>query len=1322
MFLLLLTEVSESLSGNPRIRHLATRMATLLGTMGEFEPSTEEWLQYKERLEQFFIANSITVNEKKRAVFLSVVGAETFKVLRSLVSPEKPGDKSLADLLQKLEDHFSPKPSEIVERFKFHTSFRKPGESMAAYLARLRALAKYCNFGASLEDMIRDRLVCGINDIAIQKRLLAEPKLTYKKAVEVAHSLERADKNIQLLKQPRRAESMAAADEVHRIPGRRGTQNCYRCGNAGHIAPKCKVSQDIVCNTCGRKGHMKKACRSTGRKVPTTPHKRKADLRNLEEPDAMESDGDSDTLFHVKAKSNLPPLEVVVTIDKKKVKMEVDTGATYSLMSKVTFDRLWPRKSLDKSEVKLCTYSKEPITVMGSCCVNVEYAGQIVQDIPLLVVQGSGPTLFGRSWLKVIRLNWQAIHNVHSTEAWQKVVDKYPQVFEEGLGTLQGYKAKIHVDPNAQPKFCRARSVPYALREKVEKELARLQEEGSIEPVEMAEWAAPIVPVLKADKTKVRICGDFRVTVNPVSKLDSYPIPKVEDLFAVLEKGKAYTKLDLTSAYQQLPLDEDSKNYVVINTQKGLFRYTRLPYGIASAPGIFQRVIDTVLQRIPGVVTYLDDILITGATQAEHLSALEEVLKRLSKAGLRANLKKCAFMKSSVTYLGHVIDEEGLHPMPDKIRAVNQAPTPRSLTELKSYLGLLTYYSKFLPHLASNLRPLYDLLKKGSAWHWGSEQQQAFQKSKEMLTSSKLLTHFDSSLPLVLACDASAYGIGAVLAHRMEDGSEKPLGYVSRTLTKAEKNYSQLEKEGLSCIFGIRRFHSYLFGHRFQLITDHKPLLGLLKEDQATSQHASARIKRWSLFLAAYEYTLTFRNTEAHANADALSRLPLPEEPDPSTTPPEVVLLMEYLDDLPVTANDIRHETRKDPILSKVHQYLRVGWPKERDKELERFSSKRIELSIQDDCILWGSRVVVPQKGQDAIIQELHEGHPGMSKMKALARMYVWWPGIDADIERSVRRCRSCQEVRSSPPLAPLNPWKWPSRPWSRIHLDFAGPFENRMFLVIIDAHSKWIESFPTKNATSTVVIDCLRSLFARFGIPNTVVSDNGTCFVSSEFEAYLKSNGIKHNTSAPYHPASNGLAERAVQIVKRGLKKVTSGDIGARLAKVLFTYRITQQSTTGLTPSELMFGRQLRTRLDLVKPNVEQRVEDRQAKQKEYHDKRARSRTFQVDDKVFVKNALGKPRWIAGTVAAVTGPVSYHVKLNDGRMRRCHQDQLRNRETESESSDTFESEPMDLTIPLPVLEESDEEQPPSSSSTVETRRTYPSRVRAQPDRYEPGH
>ena len=488
-------------------------------------------------------------------------------------------------------------------------------------------------------------------------------------------------------------------------------------------------------------------------------------------------------------------------------------------------------------------------------------------------------------------------------------------MFQEGLGTLKGYQAKIHVDPDAVPRYNAARSVPYALRDLVDRELQRLQDEGTLEPVEFAEWAAPIVAVLKQDKSMVRICGDFSVTVNPVSKLDKYPIPKVNDLFAKLGKGKLFSKLDLSQAYQQLPLDTESKKYVVINTHKGLFQYSRLPFGISSAPGIFQRVMDSLLQGIEGVVVYLDDILITGSTVEAHLKALEEVLRRLQRAGLRVKQKKCVFMRPSVTYLGHVIDANGLHPLSDRVRAIKDAPTPRSVSELKSYLGMLSYYSKFLPNLSSTLHPLYHLLKKDVQWVWEAPQVKAFDASKELLMSSNCLTHFDSSLDLSLACDASSYGLGVVLSLKMMDGTERPIAYASRTLNPAERNYSQLEKEGLSCIFGIKRFHNYLFGRHFELVTDHKPLLGLLKEDRATPPQASSRIKHWSLFLSSYEYTLRFRNTSAHANADALSRLPLPEEPATVSREPELVLLAEHLADSPVTANDIRRWTQRDKIL-----------------------------------------------------------------------------------------------------------------------------------------------------------------------------------------------------------------------------------------------------------------------------------------------------------------------------------------------------------------------------------------------------------------------
>ena len=328
-----------------------------------------------------------------------------------------------------------------------------------------------------------------------------------------------------------------------------------------------------------------------------------------------------------------------------------------------------------------------------------------------------------------------------------------------------------------------------------------------------------------------------------------------------LGKGKHFSKLDLRQAYQQIELEEDSKRYVVINTQRGLFRYTRLPFGIASAPGIFQRVIESILQGIDGVVVYLDDILITGSTEEAHLKTLDEVLARLDRAGLRVKRNKCEFLRSSVTYLGHRVDADGLHSLLDRVQGIKEAPRPKSVTELRSYLGMLTYYGKFLPNLSTTLHPLLVLLRKDVKWMWGLAQMKAFVTTKELLTSDKCLTHFDSTLPLTLACDASAYGLGAVLSHKMTDGTERPIAYSSRTLTPSERNYSQLEKEGLACIFGIKKYNDYVFGRPFELVTDHKPLLGLLKEDRATSQQASSRIKRWSLFLSNYEYQLVFRST-----------------------------------------------------------------------------------------------------------------------------------------------------------------------------------------------------------------------------------------------------------------------------------------------------------------------------------------------------------------------------------------------------------------------------------------------------------------------------
>ena len=453
-----------------------------------------------------------------------------------------------------------------------------------------------------------------------------------------------------------------------------------------------------------------------------------------------------------------------------------------------------------------------------------------------------------------------------------------------------------------------------------------------------------------------------------------------------------------------------------------------------------------------------------------------------------------------------------------------------------------------------------------------------------------------------------------------------------------------------------------MYGRSFDLVTDHKPLLALMSEHRPTSPQASARVKRWSLLLSAYEYTLLFRGTEEHQNADTLSRLPLPEMPTDVPLPGELVLLLDHLNDSPVTATDICVWTRRDPTLAKVVEFVQRGWPDSTEEQLKPFSSRKDDLSVLKGCLLWGSRVVVPEAGREAVLTELHVGHPGMSKMKALSRMYVWWPGLDQDIEKAVKMCNDCQENKGNTPGVPLQPWSWPSQPWSRIHIDYAGPFLGTMFLIVVDACTKWIEAIPTASATSSATIEILKTIFARFGLPELVVSDNGQCFVSEEFKSFLSTNGIKQLTSAPYHPSSNGLAERAVQVVKAGLKKNSSGSLTSRLAKTLLCYRTTPHSTTGVTPAEMMLGRRPKIRLDLVKPSLVRDVEISKAQMKFKFDSSARDKQFTAGDTVYVKNFRREKRWLPGTVVSGDGSVILQVRLEDGTVVRRHKEHVKPR------------------------------------------------------------
>ena len=344
--------------------------------------------------------------------------------------------------------------------------------------------------------------------------------------------------------------------------------------------------------------------------------------------------------------------------------------------------------------------------------------------------------------------------------------------------------------------------------------------------------------------------------------------------------------------------------------------------------------------------------------------------------------------------------------------------------------------------------------------------------------------------------------------------------------------------------------------------------------------------------------------------------------PDSVPLPGEMILLMEHLEGTPVHKGHIIEWTKRDPVLSQVLRYTLEGWPKTANsEELTPYYTKRTELSVEDGCILWGTRVIVPPQGRSKVLSELHEAHPGESRMKALARSYVWWPGLDQDIVKKVKGCNKCQADQKTPAEAPLHPWEWPGLPWSRIHVDYADPYKGEMFLVVIDAYSKWLEVHCMKSTTSSATIEKLREIFAIHGLPATLVSDNGSNFTSSEFEEFMKRNGIKHIKVAPYHPASNGLAERAVRVFKEGFKKMGEGSIQTKLSRFLLSYRTTPHSTTGVPPAELLMKRKLRTQLDRLYPNVADRVRSKQSKQKAAHDYHAKERILDEGQAVYVKD-----------------------------------------------------------------------------------------------------
>ena len=654
----------------------------------------ENFKHYLERLDFYFSANNIGLDyksnddtkkraalEQRKAAFLAIVGKKTYQLLNNLLEPQYAGKADYDVICSKLYDYFVPTVLEVAESFRFHRVVQRDGETMVSYVSRLREAASKCNYGAFLGRSLRDQFVSGVADVETQRKLL-EVERDFDACIKIALSVEVASKESVSFK------SSAGVNFVkHNKPKNKPD-------SAEKYKGKRQNKLSDVCSYCHKKNHTAKIC-----------------FKRIREE---KSKGDKPTCYNMfNVSGTAAPLLVNVKIDNKMV------------------------------TILLCYYSDHgnDMHTHSEHGNEMQPTVNMCNDI-LCDENGSGSDIdriYDVVCNNVLDLNKleevlepcpsDTLYTVDHMSPCSGLLSKHKKLFSEGLGKFTKGEAKIIISDSQTPVYAKARPLPYAIKEKVEDELSNMVKQNIISPISHSNWAAPIVPIQKTSGG-FRICGDFKVTVNKVCKPDSYPLPRIDDLYAKLSGGTVFSVLDLSMAYQQIPISQESKAYLTINTTKGLFAFNRLPAGISAAPGIFQRLMDTLFAGVPGVCVYLDDILVSGKTKQEHDNNLDLVFSVLWDAGLKLKREKCLLAQDRVTYLGHIIDNKGLHPVKKKVDAIHKAPEPENVSELQSFIGLLCYYNKFLSNLSTVMTPLYVLLRKDTPWKWDKEQSKAFKQCK----------------------------------------------------------------------------------------------------------------------------------------------------------------------------------------------------------------------------------------------------------------------------------------------------------------------------------------------------------------------------------------------------------------------------------------------------------------------------------------------------------------------------------------------------------------------------------------------------------------
>lgn len=1237
-----------------------------------FSFNPNEWHTWKKRFERYHSLSKLKNASGKQQIDMLIycMGEKSEEILDSFNLGE-PDSSNFDKVFQCFENYFVPKKNLIFERVRFLKRKQGQNENIEHFVTELHTLAKNCEWGNIMEQMILMVLIIGMRDESLSDRLQLETDLkletainTIRKSEELARQKqELAASDVDIINKSTKITTQSRhkslnqnkqSNKLNETYSNNHNKSCFWCGKIPfHSKDKCPARNN-TCIKCFKRGHFSSVCRSTR-------------VDNIETQETYSPNQTQSETVHnelVCPISNISkhyddPWAIDINInDSDNVCFKIDTGADVSVMpSNIKLNneiRLQPTTKILKGA------NGKELSILGKATIKMSYKNNTCFET-VYFTEGLVQPLLGKPAIENLHI-LSRINEINNNNSVDWYV-KHPNLFQ-GLGTLM-CEYKVELKDGATPYAINTpRRIPLPLWQAAKEELEKMKKLGVITEVHHAtDWCAPMVVVPKKNPNQVRICVDLS-KLNKSVKRRYYPIQPVDITLAQISGATVYSKLDANYGFWQVKLDEQSQDLTTFLTPFGRFKFLKLPFGISSAPEVFQECVNKTLSGQRNATAHMDDIVVWGKNQEEHDLVLEEVLKKLEKAGFTLNKEKTLFSQKSITYLGHHLSSEGIQIDKEKVKAIIQMPPPKDVSGVQRFIGMINFVGKYIPNKSQILKPISELLSAKSQWYWGNKQQAAFEQLKQLLTSTPQLAFYDLSRPTMISADSSQSGLGGVLLQQQPDKTWKPISYISRTLTESEKNYSNIEREALAVTWSCDKFKDYIIGKDILIETDHKPLTSILTTKDLND--LTPRLLRLRLRLMRYSYTVRYTPGKHLNTADCLSRSPLninekyDLEDEVEATVNLSILTLNTTDAI---IQKIAFSQQTSPVIKTLREYCSSGWPElsKIPSQLKPYFSVRHEISVCDDLLMRNNRLVIPKDLQPEMLTRIHTGHLGVTKCRLRANKCMWWPGIFQDIERTVSECPQCVKLRTQH-HEPLVPSDFPSRPWEKSSIDLF-KLDGKWYVTIMDHYSRFIEIATLKTLTTSEVIEKCKSVFSRYGIPNELHSDCGTQFASqrtclgnAEFRQFAKTYNFTLVTSSPSFHQSNGSAEAAVKIAKNILAKNKEDPYLALLA-----YRNTPLTTNGLSPAQILFNRTLRDNLPILPrtleelpdlSNIREREETYRQSYKIYYDKR-----HGVKDLEPLK--IGQKVWITdikrnGEVTSFDqNPRSYWVRTDNSTIRR---------------------------------------------------------------------